>query len=40
VIGAHAHYAGFIDYGDAEAYGRQIAAMSEKTSGDTGLDPS
>jgi hypothetical protein len=39
VIGAHAHYAGFIDYGDAEAYGRQIAAMSEKTSGDTGRGP-
>lgn len=39
VIGAHAYYAGFIDYGDADAYRRQIAAMAETTGGEAERSP-
>jgi hypothetical protein len=39
VIAAHAYYAGFIDYGDAEGYHRQVAAMSENAAGNAEQGP-
>jgi hypothetical protein len=36
VIAAHAYYAGFADYGDAEAYRREIAALSDRTTPEAG----
>jgi hypothetical protein len=36
VIAAHAYYAGFADYGDAEAYRREIAALSDRAASEAG----